>query len=280
MYCKYSRDERKELFQQRMQDPTVLDWTRPEQWSAWNIAFKYVSQDYQDELWNLYFPKKTDDHLSKTILDKYTEWDKMNSLGCCITEVAKTPAYKPSASNLLWANPVVVKKWPCGLPDCVICEQEEKERAMRTAITSAPASYANAQVYAPQSEIAEQRAYLLDRLNTICWAKRDDERKPFGLVDDEAPKTIKERKERIAAGKYVFKYYRDEEDYDEDEEHYDIDRVTLRWRDPAVKEDQKGYDAAMEKLKKDMTSYRDTIRIKDADTGLAAVQEFEAKTYH
>lgn len=265
MYCKYNREERKKLFQQRIQDPSVHQWTKKEQWPAWNKSFQNVSEDYQDRLWNIYFLNKG--------------WNTMSSLGCCQSAPAPIAF---NLSKLNWCNPVSNKVWPCGLTDCKLYEQEEKEKTMRTTSISAPSSYANAQVCAPQSEISEQRAYLLDRLSTIGWQKRDDERKPFGLKDDEEPKTIKERKERIAAGKYTFKFYVDEDgDYDEEgENYYGVGKVTLRWRDPAVKEDQKGYDAAMEKLEKDLTSYRDTIHIMDAETGLKALQEFESKTYH
>lgn len=249
VYCKYSRDERKKLHKFRAALYPNL-WK--DKFTEWNNVFKEASPEAQDAIWNEYFPPK-----EVTMND--LPYNSYSSLGH-LTEVEKAPE-----APYPWCKPV----------------KKEKESAMGYQ-TAACSTAINVSTTPVKTEDQDKKDYLFDRLCSIAWEKRDEEKKPYGLVDDDAPKTIKERKERFAAGKFVINWRADEDDYEDDEEFESSYSAggNIRWRDPAVKEDRKGYEAAMEKMGKDLTDFRDIIKIKSPDEGLTAVKDFEKRTYH
>lgn len=119
---------------------------------------------------------------------------------------------------------------------------------------------------------ASKRRYLRDRLETIKYAQKRDLRKVYGLDDDEAPKTPKEMAERLASGRFVVK---GAEDKDQKDIQYRWSSYIV-WRDPSVKEDKAGFDAAYDELKKALKPVEDAIAIKTPAEALKALEEFEA----
>lgn len=127
--------------------------------------------------------------------------------------------------------------------------------------------YAQIQTSSPEQDA---RAHLRDRLRTVKYETQAKLRKDFGLDDDEAPRTPKELAERLASGKFIVKHANDEKQ----PSLYSVSSY-IRWRDPAVKEDQAGYDKAKEKLSKAYTEAKDVIIVKSPEEGLKALQGFE-----
>ena len=130
------------------------------------------------------------------------------------------------------------------------------------------ASYASAQIIADTTE-KDQRAYLTDRLYTIRETHKDALRKQFGLIDDEAPATPAEFIQRIADGKYTI-----------DKEMLDKKSYTpsyyIRWRDPSVVEDIKGYEAAKLKLDDAYRTAKDAAILSAIADAKTAMDTFKA----
>lgn len=130
------------------------------------------------------------------------------------------------------------------------------------------ASYASAQIIADTTE-KDQRAYLTDRLYTIREAHKDALRKQFGLIDDEAPATPAEFIQRIADGKYTIgKEKMDKKTY--------APSNYIRWRDPSVVEDLKGYEAAKLKLEEAYRTAKDAAILSAVADAKAAMDTFKA----
>lgn len=133
-------------------------------------------------------------------------------------------------------------------------------------------AYAHAtMIAAPADPDAAKRCRLEYRLNDIYVTKKNELRKKFGLIDDDEPKNPKEMDERIKAGKFIIKGLNDDKP-----RNWFCWYEALRWRDPAVKEDQDGFDAAKKDLKKAFVETQDIIAIKDPEAGLEAMKAFEA----
>lgn len=113
--------------------------------------------------------------------------------------------------------------------------------------------------------------YLSARAANVQYGKEQGMRKTFGLVDDYAPETAAELVKRIQDGKFLLK------DDSKDKTCYDPTRF-IKWRDPAVKEDQAGYKAAVDALGKVYQDTKDTIAIGTPAEGLAAVKALDAWT--
>lgn len=137
----------------------------------------------------------------------------------------------------------------------------------------------------PNTELV-QREYLRTRLQNSRYAKEVDLRRHFGLEDDEAPQTFKEYIERIKTGKFVEvkrKVLDDEYDYeDEDGDYFDTYNPTrhLRWRDPAKKEDKKGFKIALEKTEAAALKVQGKVMVLEMDKALKALEEFEDAKIH
>lgn len=141
-----------------------------------------------------------------------------------------------------------------------------------------PMNYATATVHAATTETQDQRKYLQRRLEDIYIRKERPLYAAFGLTDDVAPSTPKELKARIADGKFtIIGLPKDEEDEDDfDDCYYGGWSRLIRWRDPAKKADQDGYDAARKALQDEFQKAMDTIKIDDVKAGLEAVKALEA----
>ena len=120
---------------------------------------------------------------------------------------------------------------------------------------------------------AQQMNYLLARLTNLSYTKASELRKDFGLTDDPFPETPKELLARITEGKYVLP-----KESEDKSSFCPLDYI--RWRDPAKLEDKEGYKAADKLFQVDYTTTKDQIWVKDLDTGLKALQDFEAKKYN
>jgi len=143
---------------------------------------------------------------------------------------------------------------PCN-PGCIPCKPQKKETTM----------YVDNDKHIESSKIN----YLSQRVSGIWYIKHAELMRQFGLVDDEAPSSAQEIVDRITSGKYVLKADT------KDKKNYDPIRY-IRWRDPAVKEDQDGLDAAMKLLDKARQDTIDTVAIDTPINALAAVKALEA----
>lgn len=122
------------------------------------------------------------------------------------------------------------------------------------------------------TELMTQRHYLNDRLVRVRYNFSENAQKKFNLRDDPTPKTRKEFADRIAAGKFVIDGLEKNPD-GRINVYYANDFI--RWRDPAMKEDLKGYDAAMASFNEKSKPVRDAIEILDPKDALKILQEFE-----
>lgn len=113
--------------------------------------------------------------------------------------------------------------------------------------------------------------YLTQRADNLWYTQHDKLRKQFGLIDDDAPQTAQEIVDRITSGKYVLKVDT------KDKKNYDPVRY-ISWRDPTVKADQAGFDAAMKLFEKAKQDTMDIIAIDTPMNALAAVKALEAWT--
>lgn len=143
------------------------------------------------------------------------------------------------------------------------CKQEEKENTMRL--------YAN-------GADSETKNFILTRLSTAAATKKTALKTTYGLVDDAAPKTPKELVDRILAGNIVLPKDADDKDR---YSYYGIRDMfeTIRFRDPKVLEDKDGYKVAADKVDLAVKTTEETIVVLDAQTGLKALQDFEAATF-
>jgi hypothetical protein len=114
--------------------------------------------------------------------------------------------------------------------------------------------------------------YLSGRVENIYFKKDAELRKQFGLVNDESPETAVEMVKRIQDGKFIIK-----DEYKDKRTYGDAARY-ITWRDPAVKEDQAGYKAALKAFDVAHQDARDTIAIGTPAEGLAAIKALDAWT--
>lgn len=173
----------------------------------------------------------------------------------------------------IWTNMIVEK-------DCLApCEDTPQEKKVGCPAKSkkgnTPMRYYDEynDVYvdapAPQTDDAQKRTYLTTRIYSVQSDKGFELRKTFGLLDDDAPDTAKEFIKRIQDGKFVLKKETEDKKTWRPSEY-------ITWRDPAVKEDQAGFDAAWETFSDEVTKVTDTVKIADPADGLKALQALEA----
>jgi hypothetical protein len=125
-----------------------------------------------------------------------------------------------------------------------------------------------------KTDFGTQRSYAATRLGDLYSKLNSGLIKQFGLVNDEPPRSFEDLLARIQAGKYVFP---------EDKKTKSIGVYGvmdyIQWRDPAVKEDQAGYDAAIEKLSAAYNDAQDNMALASDAAGVkAAVDAFKAWT--
>jgi len=132
-----------------------------------------------------------------------------------------------------------------------------------------PMNYASATVIAQDNTERDQRRFLSEQLYTAYYTAKTALERKFGLIDDEAPKTLLDTVKRIQDGLFVIpEKYKDEKVYG--------GLGHLRWRDPKTVEDKDGFEAAKDELKKARNAVERTITILSPAEGLKALQDFEA----
>lgn len=149
---------------------------------------------------------------------------------------------------------------PCTPAGYVVpCQQEECKMNYATTAVS---------VSAELDSTKDQRKFLRNSLYEAFSDKKHALKRKFGLVHDDAPDSFEEMLARIQAGKYVI-------------DAKDAKRKTyaplayIVWRDPSVKEDQDGYDAAKAELRKAYDKAEEDIRILAPEAGLASLRAFK-----
>jgi len=146
--------------------------------------------------------------------------------------------------------------YPAG---CVSVPCQQKENDMNSA-------YATVAVEANPTK--DERRFLRSRLEDAFYTKKAALKVKFGLIDDEAPASFEDFLARIQAGKYTI------DDKDAKKKTWNP-TAYIRWRDPSVKEDQEGYDAAKATLKAAYDKAEEDIRILTPTEGLAALRAFK-----
>lgn len=93
--------------------------------------------------------------------------------------------------------------------------------------------------------------------------------KQFGLIGDDAPATVEELIKRIQDGKFAV-----DDENKKRRAYYALDYIS--WRDPSIKKDQAGFDAANDLLSAKYSATKRAIMTQGADAGLKAVLDLEA----
>lgn len=112
--------------------------------------------------------------------------------------------------------------------------------------------------------------YLNDRLANVGYEKDYSLRKTFGLVNDDAPQSAEDLVKRIQDGKFILGDNAKKQNYDP------VRYIT--WRDPSVKKDEAGYEAATKDFRKASKAAQDVVAIGTPSEGLAAIHSLEAWT--
>lgn len=121
-----------------------------------------------------------------------------------------------------------------------------------------------------------RRTYFLRRIEEIFCSKRSDLEKKYGMYY-ESPKNPRELVEWIKEGKFDFskRFLDDEEIWS----IYNCPLEGIRWT--KVKEDRKGFETAMDALRKERTSYVDEIWAElDAGKFPEIITKFEKSKSH
>jgi hypothetical protein len=155
---------------------------------------------------------------------------------------------------------------------------QQKENNMRYR-DDYPAETANRVECSPTVNMTEvtptdqkQRHFLETQMWDAYYTLQNKANKAFGLEDDASPATAKELVKRIQDGKFMLLP-------DDDREIWERPLKYIRWRDPALKEDQDGYKAWKENtLEPAKTKAERAIQIKTPEEGLAALEAFESTT--
>lgn len=121
--------------------------------------------------------------------------------------------------------------------------------------------------------------YLLSRAVSVKEVKRQEFWKQFGLGDDTAPATAKDLVARITSGKYILPTERETELLSSYYWGSSAALNGIKWRDPSVKEDRAGYDAATKALDVEFQKVQDQVMIADNASALTTIQAFEGWTY-
>jgi len=181
---------------------------------------------------------------------------KPNMLDCC--EKAAVPC-KPSSYDRL-RNKIQAHK---------AAQAQKKENTMRNDIN------VNLDV-AGTSQRNDARDHLIQRIDSIFYAKYSDLSEKFHLNPPKGPKTVGEFKERIEKGLFTLDFG-DAKDEAKLSRYNDISHY-FSWRTPDTQKDQEGFNAAEKKLEEAKTKATDDIYVLDAEKGLEALREFEAWT--
>lgn len=117
-----------------------------------------------------------------------------------------------------------------------------------------------------------QLTYFQNRVDSIQYSKRDDLRKMFNLNDDLTPGTGQDLIDRISGGKFTLRTEDDMKNC-----YYGCGPLSyFKWKDPAAKADQSGYDKALIELSKLSHKTTDIVTVGDSTQILAAIDALEA----
>lgn len=118
--------------------------------------------------------------------------------------------------------------------------------------------------------------YLLSRFQDTKGKVNYELRKQFGLENDERPQSAKEFADRILSGKYILPT--ETEETLSRAQYYCGWSVTdsIKWRDPEIKEDRAGYEAAKKQLDDAATDVHDCIMLKSNDEALKEIKALES----
>lgn len=138
--------------------------------------------------------------------------------------------------------------------------------------------YRDATIEVKDTDI-EKRRYLSIRLNDIYSEKIRKELRPtFKMDEPPAPVTVDDFVNRVKAGEFTFPDHIVKEGLEDDSwqklTHY------ISWRKPGEKPDEKGFNAAQEKLCKKVTEAHDIIKVLPIEKGYDALKAFESTTVH
>jgi len=151
------------------------------------------------------------------------------------------------------------------------CQDTAKSNPVQEKVANMYVDYVSSDKH---SESAKTN-YLLSRYEDTRSKIRFDLRKQFGLDNDDRPNTAKELTDRILSGKYVLPTEKEEELMRN--QYYCGWSVldSIKWRDPAIKEDKDGFKLAETELDAESLNVHDAVMIKDHDTALIAIQAFK-----
>lgn len=197
----------------------------------------------------------------------------------CIREVEKKAIanYNSCVQSAPKAYPDLIQKYLAPSVGCAPTPQECKVPKKRNS-----AMYHDEDCFddgfdlslsAGATETERQKRFLLNELSGVEDRQETKLRKQYGLMDDDEPRTFNELMARLKDGKYFIP----DDKKDKDAWGYGLNLV--KWRDPAVKEDQKGFEAAQKIMRVSYTDAIRTIKISDPKEGLAALKSFESATF-
>jgi hypothetical protein len=136
------------------------------------------------------------------------------------------------------------------------------------------------------SETERQKNYLSNSLSSAYWTKDAELMEAFNLNGVTPPRSPKEFVEFIKDGKFEFvkNYLNDDGSWRDDVNHpyfYD-NNIThyMNWINPDKVPDLEGYRAASKKMNEAKTKADRKIVVGEPAEGLAALEEFEAATFH
>lgn len=215
------------------------------EWNEFNQKMKDLSPDYMS-------------HRRATRQQMYRNYIRNYEVHTHTINIPKVGAATPS--NWLTFSLAPLQEAECN-PDSYGFKQE--------GIT--PMNYASASVTTAPTETETQRKYLEKRLYEVYHDKREPLEAKFGLTDDPYPQDGKDLAQRIKDGKFIIRGVDTDEQIPSYYGTYDL----IRWRDPAKKADQEGFDAAKADLKEKRQAALDTIKIDDVKAGLEAVKSLE-----
>lgn len=194
--------------------------------------------------------------------------------------IKKAIAHKEAAAQAFrecyYDTPCVQQPTPPA--DCIATSQcvaavPEKKACVPKKRNSAMYDEFEMSISAGATETERQKHFLIQELDMANDRQDTKLRRQFGLVDEDGPDSFEDLLARITAGKYVIS------DENKVKATYGGPLRYIKWRDPAIKEDRKGFDAAQKILYSARQDAERTIRISDPKEGLAALKSFESASF-
>lgn len=228
--------------------------------SDWNCLYEikycngFISEEADDDFAN--------NEEMAVVFEEYVSWSRHKR---------KKEKYK----YMQYCNEISLGDYtPCALPSVSVPEPKVCSTAIYKKALLCAKKEENAMT-AVDNTARDQRRYISERAYEVYYAKEFELKKAFGLTDTPQPETPKEFIQFIKEGKFIL-----EEKYEDARLGYVWNVGSyIRFRDPKVKEDRKGYEAAKKLLDKDVQALRDDIAILDPKESLEKLRAFEAKSF-